>query len=503
MARKTKAERASGYVILLVDDSLEYLEATRMMLEREGHQILTATNGPEALETLRNSKVDLLLLDYFMPGMTGEEVVAELRKFNHYVQVILQTGYASEQPPRELLRRLDIQGYYDKSEGPDKLLLWTDVGLKTAYTIQLLQKSRQGLRYILDITPELHKIQPLSDLLQGILWQVAGLLGAVNTFLAVLPEKDISRPTAEEEPEGFVAMMEEDTELVIQASTGRFTGYRRVDGCLELEKIEVIRVSLQRGEIQIADSLTIVPLRVGEMTIGVIYLDRPALVERDAELVQVFANQAAVAIQNSQLYEMATLDPLTGVYVRRFFEQWLQRDLRTAFRLQQPIALLMMDLDHFKHINDTAGHLAGDHALTITGKVLQQATRGSDVAGRFGGDEFVVSLPQTSIEGAEIVGQRILELLKDKFVTGPEGDIFLRGSIGVSILEPHNFSPANLPRPIPNAYFQVMVQALIHQADAALYDAKNTGGNYILIAPPLNWKPIEADPNTSPSGPAE
>jgi len=182
MARKTKAERASGYVILLVDDSLEYLEATRMMLEREGHQILTATNGPEALEILRNSKVDLLLLDYFMPGMTGEEVVAELRKFNHYVQVILQTGYASEQPPRELLRRLDIQGYYDKSEGPDKLLLWTDVGLKTAYTIQLLQKSRQGLRYILDVTPELHRIQPLQDLLQGILLQIAGLLGASHAI---------------------------------------------------------------------------------------------------------------------------------------------------------------------------------------------------------------------------------------------------------------------------------------------------------------------------------
>ena len=69
-----------------------------------------------------------------MPGITGDEVVAQLRQFNTHVQVILQTGYASEQLPREMLRRLDIQGYHDKSEGPEKLLLWADVGLKAAYT---------------------------------------------------------------------------------------------------------------------------------------------------------------------------------------------------------------------------------------------------------------------------------------------------------------------------------------------------------------------------------
>lgn len=485
MPRKTKRE-PSGYTILLVDDDAEYLEATRMVLEREGHNVLVATNGPDALSILQKSQVDLLLLDYFMQGMTGEDVVAELRKFNQYVQVTLQTGYASEQPPRELLRRLDIQGYYDKSEGPDKLLLWTDVGLKTAYTIQLLQKSRQGLRYILDITPELHKIQPLNDLLQGILWQVAGLLGAVNTFLAVLPEGGTFQ-LAPEEPEGFVAMMEEDTELVIQASTGRFANHLRVDSCLESAKIDLIRTTLQKGEINIIESQTIVPLRVGQLTLGVIYLDRPALAARDVELLQIFANQAAVAIQNSQLYEMATLDPLTGVYVRRFLEQWLQRDLRSAFRSRQPISLLMLDLDHFKQINDLGGHLAGDQALASVGKVLRQATRGTDVVGRYGGDEFAIILPQTTTEGAEIVGRRILEMLKSKSVAAPNGDLSLYGSIGVSDLHPHDFSTDSLPRPIPNVYFQKMAESFIRHTDTALYAAKQSGGNNVQKAEPLQW----------------
>jgi two-component system cell cycle response regulator len=130
MARKNKFPGSSGYIILLVDDSSEYLEATRSLLEGEGHTVLTAENGPDALSILNRQKVDLLLLDYYMQGMTGEEVVLKLRQFNSIVQIILQTGYSGEQPPRELIFRLDIQGYHDKSEGPEKLLILVDLSLK-------------------------------------------------------------------------------------------------------------------------------------------------------------------------------------------------------------------------------------------------------------------------------------------------------------------------------------------------------------------------------------
>ena len=154
------------------------------VLEHEGHTVVTADNGKLALSIIKERYIDLLLLDFFMPGMTGEEVIQELRTFNTQLQVILQTGYASECPPRELLKRLDIQGYFDKSEGPEKLLLWTDVGLKAAYSTQLLVKSRKGLSYILAAAPELYKIQPIEDLLQGILFQLSGLLGTANSFLS-------------------------------------------------------------------------------------------------------------------------------------------------------------------------------------------------------------------------------------------------------------------------------------------------------------------------------
>ena len=173
MRQKHMQQPRTGRSILLVDDSREYLETTRKLLEREGHTVLTATSGAEALEIVKGKRVDLMLVDYFMSGMTGEELVRQVRKLRPYLQIIIQTGYAGNSF-RELLKRLDIQGYYDKREGPEKLLLWVDAGLKSAYFIELLYKSRQGLKYILNITPDLHKIQSLQDLLQGVLLQISG-----------------------------------------------------------------------------------------------------------------------------------------------------------------------------------------------------------------------------------------------------------------------------------------------------------------------------------------
>ena len=153
MARISSKKASTGKRILLVDDQENYRISVQALLEREGYIVITASNGIEAIELVKQQYFELVLLDYYMPGVTGEEVVRDIRKFNEYIQIILQTGYSGEHPPREMMRELDIQGYHDKSDGPEKLLLWVDVGLKSAYTVQMLNKSRQGLKYILEITP--------------------------------------------------------------------------------------------------------------------------------------------------------------------------------------------------------------------------------------------------------------------------------------------------------------------------------------------------------------
>jgi diguanylate cyclase (GGDEF)-like protein len=489
MARKYRVKGSSGYTIVLADDDPDYLEATRLLLESEGHEVYCARNGEEALALLRANRAHLLLLDYFMPGMTGEDVVVALRAFDPHIQVILQTGYASEHPPREMLRRLDIQGYYDKSEGPDRLLLWTDAGLKAAAAVLRLYQSRQSLRFILDVTPSMHKIQPIADLAGALLAQLGSLLRAGDAFLAARPPGEAVRlPPAE--AEGCVAILQDDSDLVLCAASGSFTPGRTLVESLAPEELEALTAALERGEPAFGPASTILPLRVGELTVGVIFARAGAASPPDVELLKIFGNQATVAMQNTQLYEMAALDPLTGVYARRFLERWILREIRAAFRSRQPLSMLLLDLDDLKGINDSAGHLAGDQALAAMGKALRQATRDTDVVARYGGDEFVVLLPQTAADDAEMVGQRILQVLVDRPVASPQGGLSLRSSAGVSVLPAHTFSPDDLRHPFPQGYFQAVAQNLIREADAALYHAKRQGRGRLCRGDAIRWDPI-------------
>lgn len=135
--------QSTGYTILVVDDQEEILISTRLLLEREGHTVLTAAGGAEALALFRRQDFHLIIVDYFMPGMNGEQLVTEIRKLNADVQILLQTGYAGEQPPRAMLKTLDIQGYHSKTDGPEQLLLWIDVALKAATQLQRIRQSEQ------------------------------------------------------------------------------------------------------------------------------------------------------------------------------------------------------------------------------------------------------------------------------------------------------------------------------------------------------------------------
>ena len=122
--------------------------------------------------------------------------------------------------------------------------------------------------------------------------------------------------------------------------------------------------------------------------------------------------------------------------------------------------------------------------------VLRQATRTSDVVGRYGGEEFAVVLPQTPALGALRVAQRIQEFLQDKAVEGPHGPLTLRVSIGVSELQPHTFTAADFQPPILQDYFQVVAKDLVQHADEALYEVKRAGGNQVLQGAATLWPPL-------------
>jgi len=324
------------------------------------------------------------------------------------------------------------------------------------------RQRRQLVGTILDVTPDLHRVQPVSDLTENILGQLVDLMGGQAVH-------------------GLLALLGEDLELAIQAGVGRFAESEHLEEGLDSADLKQVDAAMADGEICWETDRIIIPLRVGELTLGVVYLERAEVAERERELdlIRILANQATVAIQNIRLYEMATLDPLTGVHARRFLDRWLQREIRTALRSGQELSLILLDMDDMKGINDSAGHLAGDQALATLGKALRQATRSNDVVGRYGGDEFVVVLPGTDQGGAERVARRIQELLAGAYVVGPDGDIPIRVSVGVTTLVPGDMPVSEPGQPVPAEYFVSVARDLIQEADEALYRAKRDGRNRI------------------------
>jgi two-component system, cell cycle response regulator len=482
MARLKQQTASTGHKVLIVDDDLTLLQTLERLLSREGHQVLAARSGAEALSLCEIHQPHLMLLDYFMPGMTGEDVVRTVRRTNSEVQIVLQTGYASERPARTMLRELEIQGYHDKSEGPEKLLVWVDVALKTFRHARALKASRDGLNYILRATPELHRLQPLEDLMRGILTQIYGLLGLAGAFVATIPlPKDSSDDRSiDENQNAFVAAMDEnkdalhedDLNFAIQVGIGRYAEVRWET--LEPSIRDIVMAAVDSGQTQRGPVLAI-PLKSSEETIGIIFIEQALEPSSDLGLLEIFANQAAIAIENVKLYELATIDDLTRLATRRHWFNRFDDVLRQALRYGHPLSVLMIDIDHFKAINDRYGHLAGNVVLTALGQVLHQRVRGADIVGRFGGEEFAVALPQTEQQGAVIVAEALRQAVSQSHATYDGIGLKYHVSIGVSSLVVHDVNVQG------RGYLESIRNKLIDSADKALYLAKSQGRNAVAI----------------------
>lgn len=200
---------------------------------------------------------------------------------------------------------------------------------------------------------------------------------------------------------------------------------------------------------------------------GYIYLDNPHgefnLNPTDFEALEAIAAQAAIAMQNSHLYRLATIEQLTGLLNRHTFEKFLSRELNRVRRQNSTLALIMLDIDHFKKVNDNYGHQIGDVVLKECARHMKQALRKEDLVGRYGGEEFIICLPDVNTQDALKIAEKIRRSIEVEAFS--EHNLRVSISIGLALFPEHG----------KNAQF------LIKCADEALYYAKNSGRNRVEI----------------------
>lgn len=220
-------------------------------------------------------------------------------------------------------------------------------------------------------------------------------------------------------------------------------------------------------------SLLCVPLIAKGEAIGVINITNKKhgklFNQKDLEFMTSLANQAAIAIDNAKLYELATKDGLTKLYISRHFYILLENEIRRCARYKRDMSLLMLDIDDFKHVNDTYGHLIGDQILRELSRTITETVRKIDIPARYGGEEFVVILPETSKEDAVIIAERLRKNISKIVVQANETTtISPTTSIGVSQFPNDGIDP----------------KTLIKSADIALYHSKNHGKNVVSVFNP-------------------
>ena len=221
------------------------------------------------------------------------------------------------------------------------------------------------------------------------------------------------------------------------------------------------------------DFFVTIPLKIEKEIVGVLNIndgEQDSFEESSLEFVLDISDFISMSVSNAILYEqtkqLAVTDGLTGISNRPNMEQALQNEFERSMRYGAPLSVVLLDVDHFKGVNDTYGHQKGDEILVAIASLLKKVCRANDIAARYGGEEFLMILPQSNAQGAFKIAERVREEMMKMNFTGNESNFSVTTSCGVAELDRD---------------FIKNTDQLVAMADQALYEAKNSGRNKTII----------------------
>lgn len=449
--------------MLIVDDIPTNVRLLEARLSAEYYEVLTASSGPEALAICQSGDVDIILLDVMMPGMDGFEVCSRLkadRKTSH-IPVLMVTALDQ---PSDRVHGLEV--------GADDFLT------KPVDDVQLMARVKSLVR-LKALTDEL-RARALTG--QEIAIEDAlRAMDAINADGGSILVVD-SDPRQAERIRGYLAVGHRVDVLSNPADAAMVVSggdYELVLVSMSLGDFDPLRVCSQMRTAELTRTLPIILIAEDDdrqrvlrgLDLGVNdFIMRP--VERNELLArvrtQIRRQRYAVELRQSvtNTLALAVTDELTGLYNRRYFDRHLSLMLEKAQSQDRDMAVMLIDMDFFKSVNDTHGHDTGDAVLREFADRLRRNIRGVDLACRFGGEEFVVLMPDTDWRQAQGVAERVRQAVAEKvFATSNARPLTLTVSVGLALNE------SDLDTP----------EMMLKRADVALYRAKREGRNRVVF----------------------
>ena len=444
--------------ILLVEDDIFFRKMFSDLLHAEGYQVETASCGVDGLEMLAKGQYSLVITDLVMPDISGLEILSRVRESHPTVDVIMVTGNANMESAIFALKH-GAKDYLVKPVNPDEF---------RHSVAQCIQQ-----RHILDENEELKNMLSLFRVSQAI----SGCLDREHLYHLLV--EAITREAGLNAALGFFVtdgVLDLKIAKEISSTLGRCLAEevqtRLASTPLGEFSMQHLYLSLPYNSEGFNDAVLIPVVSQIEKYGMIVLLNNPSSelpdLEKNRKNILFLIEQSLRALENAESFSKANdllfIDDVSGLYNHRYLDIALEREMKRVERYASHLAVLFIDVDSFKQVNDVHGHLIGSRVLAEFGALIKKSVRDVDIVIRYGGDEYTAILVETSSMTAELVAERIRRQVEDHHFSGTEGQIIrLTCSIGYACCPDDTASK----------------DALLEMADKAMYVGKTSGKNCV------------------------